>query len=72
MSIIFSNLKQVRERKLLSLSELALAAGLSRSTVVTIERGARKPQIETQRKLLAALGYDIKDNPFTDMTNCGQ
>jgi transcriptional regulator with XRE-family HTH domain len=50
-------LRDLRTAKVLSLQELADAAGVSKSTVRGIEQG-RVPHPSTRRSLAAALGVD--------------
>lgn len=49
------HLRTIRERKLLTIRELATAAGVSPNTVFRIEQG-RPAELRTIRKLAAALG----------------
>jgi len=61
------SLKQIREPFMLSKAELARKAGISPITISRIEQG--KPcRIETQRKILLALGLKLsdKDRLFED------
>lgn len=51
-----TRLRRVRERRALTQRELAEKAGLSRVTLVRIERGAVEPHPSTVRKLAGALG----------------
>ena len=51
-------LAQLRKAKVLSLQELADAAGVSKTTVRLIEQGKRVPHPATRRALGAALGVD--------------
>ncbi|ACL02183.1 transcriptional regulator, XRE family [Desulfatibacillum aliphaticivorans] len=53
-------LKEIRESALLSKAELARKAGISPITVDRIEKGY-PCRMETQRKILEALGYQPKD-----------
>ena len=55
-----NSLKQVRESRMLSKSELAEKAGVSPITILRIEQG-EKCRIETQRKILLALGLKLSD-----------
>ena len=55
-----NKLKEFRETRLLSKSELARKAGLSQLTIDRIEKGFAC-RIDTQRKILAALGLSAKD-----------
>ena len=53
-------LRDIRESLLISKAELARKAKISEKTITHIENG--KPcKIETQRKILLALGYNISD-----------
>ena len=53
-------LRQIRESRLLSKSELARKAGVSPITISRIEEGHRC-RLDTQRKILLALGLDYSD-----------
>lgn len=55
-----NNVKEIRERLLMSKSELARKAGVSVLTVTRVEKGY-ECRLETKRKILKALGYDVKD-----------
>jgi DNA-binding XRE family transcriptional regulator len=55
-----NSLKQVRESRMLSKSELAGKAGVSPITISRIEVGM-SCRIETQRKILLALGIKFSD-----------
>ena len=50
-----NRLKEVRESRLISKSELARKAGISQLTIARVEKGVTCRQ-ETKRKILAALG----------------
>lgn len=50
-----NRLREVRENRLVSKSELARKAGISALTISRIEKGSSCRQ-ETKRKILAALG----------------
>ena len=56
----FNNVKEIRERLLMSKSELARKAGVSILTITRVEKGY-DCRLETKRKILKALGYDVKD-----------
>jgi DNA-binding XRE family transcriptional regulator len=60
-----NNVKNIREKKLMSKAELARSAGVSPVTIDRIERGA-ECRMETKRKILIALGFDLseKDKVF--------
>ena len=57
--------KQIREKRLLSKTELARLAGVSSLTIDRIEKGNRC-RLETKRKIILALGYKLaeKDEIF--------
>jgi DNA-binding XRE family transcriptional regulator len=52
--------REIREKLLLSKAELARKAGVSSLTVDRIEKGM-SCRLETQRKIIGALGYKISD-----------
>ena len=60
-----NNVKNIREKKLMSKAELARSAGVSPVTIDRIERGA-ECRMETKRKILIALGFELseKDKVF--------
>lgn len=53
-----NHVKRIRESKMLSKTELARLAGVSLLTIDRIERG-KSCRLETQRKILLALGLKI-------------
>jgi len=55
-----NNVKEIRERLLMSKSELARKSGVSVLTITRVEKGY-DCRLETKRKILKALGYDIKE-----------
>lgn len=55
-----NKVKVLREKKLMSKSELARKAGVSVVTIDRIERG-ENCRLETMRKIILALGYSIED-----------
>jgi DNA-binding XRE family transcriptional regulator len=56
-----NSLKEIRESLLMSKSELAREANVSPITISRIEEG--KPcRLETKRKILLALGYNLSDS----------
>jgi DNA-binding XRE family transcriptional regulator len=57
-----NNLKTVRESLLMSKTELAKQANLSPITISRIEKGM-PCRMETQRKILLALGLNLSDKP---------
>ncbi|MBO4441190.1 helix-turn-helix transcriptional regulator [bacterium] len=62
-----NNLRKMREKLLMSKSELARKAGVSVLTIDRIEKDG-KCRMETKRKILIALGLslDEKDQIFSD------
>ena len=57
-----NKLKAVRESLLMSKTELAKQADVSPITISRIEKGM-PCRMETQRKLLLALGFKLSDKP---------
>jgi DNA-binding XRE family transcriptional regulator len=57
-----NKLKSVRESFLMSKTELAKQADVSPITISRIERGM-PCRMETQRKILLALGFELSDKP---------
>jgi len=55
-----NKVKVLRERKLMSKSELARKAGVSVVTIDRVERG-EVCRLETMRKIILALGYTLED-----------
>lgn len=53
-----TRLKALRERKALSLAELAERAGVSKNTLFRLEHGSPAPYPRTIRKLAEALGVE--------------
>jgi DNA-binding XRE family transcriptional regulator len=62
-----NNLKTIREKRLISKSELARDAEISLVTLDRIEKGY-DCRLSTKRKILEALGldFDDKDNVFPE------
>ena len=54
------NLKKLREKQSLSLSDLAQKSGVNRITIHRIENGKQKPMPRTVRKLADALQVDVE------------
>ena len=63
-SEIGSRIRQYRQRSGLSQENLALNAGLTVSFIGDIERGVKKPSVESLEKILGVLG--ISFNQFFD------
>ena len=58
VAYIGSQLKHLRDERFLSHRELARLAGVSPTTVLSIERDETQPQRRTIRKLASALGVE--------------
>ncbi len=54
-------LRDIRQRRFVTQSEIADAAGLSRQTVNRIEEGQMPAQFKTVRKIAAVLGVEPRD-----------
>jgi transcriptional regulator with XRE-family HTH domain len=54
------NLKRLREKQSLSLTDLAQKSGVNRITIHRIENGKQKPMPRTVRKLADALQVDVE------------
>jgi transcriptional regulator with XRE-family HTH domain len=54
------NLKMLRQRRALSLSDLALLSKVSRVTINRIENGKQKPSPRTIRRLAEALQVSVE------------
>jgi len=52
-------LRQERQRRGMSLNELAARSSLSRSMVSYVERGLRNPTLDTVLRIANALGVDL-------------
>ncbi|MDD2542229.1 MAG: helix-turn-helix transcriptional regulator [Desulfuromonadaceae bacterium] len=57
---IQNRVKEIRESRLMSKSELARKAGVSVLTVGRIERG-EECRMDTMRKIILALGYSLEE-----------
>ena len=60
MSKINNQLREIRESQMMSKSELARKANVSPITIARIENGM-PCRMETQRKIILALGYKLTD-----------
>ncbi|HEY8340516.1 MAG TPA: XRE family transcriptional regulator [Egibacteraceae bacterium] len=56
VSVVARNIRELRDRAGLSLSELAVAAGVAKSTLSQLESGRGNPSIETLWAVARALG----------------
>jgi transcriptional regulator with XRE-family HTH domain len=54
-------LRAQRQTKLMSIRDLAEAAGVAPQTIVTAESGKRRPHPSTMLKIAEALGVDAKE-----------
>ncbi len=54
------NLKGIRQRRALSLSDLSRISKVSRVTINRIENGKQRPHPRTVRALAEALGIDVE------------
>jgi DNA-binding XRE family transcriptional regulator len=52
--------KEIREKQMISVAELARKAGLSTQTISRIEGGG-PCRMDTMRKIILALGYSLED-----------
>ena len=57
--MVGANLRRLRERKKLNLTELMNATHVHRITIAEIEDGVRNPRVETLQKLGRALGVEV-------------
>jgi len=55
-----NSIKEIREALVMSKTELARKSGLSSLTIDRIEKGDGC-RMETKRKIILALGYDLSD-----------
>ncbi len=64
---VVNNVREIRQERMISKTELARLAGVSAATIDRIERG-ESCRIETMRKIVMALGFTLedKDNVFPD------
>ena len=56
-----SKLKRLREKRALSLTDLAEKSGVNRITIHRIENGKQKPMPRTIRKLAEALRVNVEE-----------
>ena len=61
MTHLASNLRAIRGRRGLTLSDLAQASGINVSTLCCIEQGSQRAQVATVAKLAGALGMSIEE-----------
>ena len=60
--------RKIREELLMSKAELARKAGVSSLTIDRIEKG-KSCRMETKRKIILALGYDLSDKSKVFLDN---
>ncbi len=58
---IANNIREARSTKGVTQEKLAFDAGLNRAYIGYIERGERKPSVETLEKITKALRIKVKD-----------
>lgn len=61
LSQVAPRLRQARQKKDLTLDELAKATGISKSTLSRLESGQRKPSLELLLPIVAALAISLDD-----------
>ncbi|WEO77368.1 XRE family transcriptional regulator [Cryobacterium sp. SO2] len=61
LSQIAPRLRRAREKKSVTLSELATATGISKSTLSRLESGQRKPNLELLLPIVAALAVPFEE-----------
>ena len=59
-AVVALNLKQLRVQRGLTLEQLALGSGLTRSYLSKVERGISTPSIESALRIAAALGISVE------------
>ncbi len=59
-----NNLKELREKALMTQADLSDKTGLTIATICRIERGKRKPHFHTQRRLARALKVMVAELGF--------
>jgi DNA-binding XRE family transcriptional regulator len=58
---VAKNLREWRQERLMSIADLAAAAGVSTKTLVQVEHGRQRPQWRTMRALCKALDVQPRD-----------
>jgi DNA-binding XRE family transcriptional regulator len=58
--MVRNSVKRIREKLMMSRSELASKAGISPQTINNVERG-KNCRTYIKRKIILALGYDLSD-----------
>ena len=58
---MYNRVKEIRQRKNLTLQKLAKKAGIGKSTLSEIERGVHTPSFETMIRISKALGVSLDE-----------
>lgn len=58
---LLNNIRRIRFERNMTQEELALRTGVSRQTIMSIERGRTNPSVLLAYKIAAALGTDITE-----------
>ena len=66
--ILKNNLKEVRQKKGLTQEELSTNVGVSRQTIISIERYRYKPSLELAMKIAKKLNIRIEKLFYFDLT----
>jgi putative transcriptional regulator len=62
MSVLLRNtIRRLRFERNMTQEELALRTGVSRQTIMSIERGATNPSVLLALKVASALGVDVNE-----------
>ena len=56
-----NRLKELREKALMTQEELAISAGVSRQTIISLEKGRYNPSITLAYKLSRIFGLSIEE-----------
>jgi putative transcriptional regulator len=59
--IVNNRLKELREKALMTQEELAIRAGVSRQTIISLEKGRYNPSITLAYKLSRIFGLSIEE-----------
>jgi putative transcriptional regulator len=61
VTIVNNRLKELREKALMTQEELAIRAGVSRQTIISLEKGRYNPSITLAYKLSRIFGLSIEE-----------
>lgn len=61
LGVLAEKLREHRDLRALTQEQFAQSAGLSRSMIANVERGAYLPKKRARRRLAAALGVPVED-----------